>query len=82
MKLNLGDALEWSAGACAVIVPVDATGKSWPGWLAAAVFLAYEAQCYGSHSLTFVALKFTAIRGAYRGFMEREAARSAAREQS
>jgi hypothetical protein len=82
MKLNLGDVLEWAAGACAVIVPIDATGKSWPGWLVAAVFLAYEAQCYGSHSITFAVPKLTAIRTAYRRLLEREAARRAAREQS
>lgn len=81
MKLNLGDALEWVAGAFAVVTAADATGKSWPAWLVATVFLAYEAQCFGSHSIA-LAPKLIAVRAAYRQFMQREDAKRVAREQS
>lgn len=80
MKLNLGDALEWVAGAFAVVTAADATGQSWPAWLVATLFLGYQAQCFGGHSIA-LGPKLTAIRAVYRRLMEREDTKRATREQ-
>lgn len=80
MKLPVGDVLEWIAGAVAVVAVADGTGRSWPAWALAAVFVGYEAQCYGSKSVSFVAPKFTSVRDVYHRLMVREAAKRAARQ--
>jgi len=76
--MKLGDVLEWIAGATVVAGAWAGTTSHWslaiPAF-AGAVFLGYEAQCYGSHQIA-IGLK---IRTAYR---RHKNAKRVAREQS
>lgn len=49
--MRIGDLFEWGAAALAVGAGVDGAHRLWVGLAIAAVFLAYQAQCFGSHEL-------------------------------
>jgi hypothetical protein len=60
--MSVGDVLEWLAGAGAVTAAYLGTHRVWVAFAAAAVVLAWEAQCYGQARFSLPRLKFPSFR--------------------